>query len=57
MSLMVSGWRTTPSPQRAKLTSVRARTRLEPLAAALDTRPGSDARDLSRAARQVATRA
>ncbi|MCA1673498.1 MAG: hypothetical protein LC799_15305, partial [Actinobacteria bacterium] len=39
----------------AKLGSVRARRRLEPLAAALETRPGSDARQLARMARQVAT--
>ena len=38
----------------AKLGSVRARRRLEPLAAALETRPGSDARQLARMARQVA---
>ncbi len=37
-----------------KLSSVRARKRLEPLASALDTRRGSDARDLARMARQVA---
>jgi len=38
-----------------KLTSVRARRRLEPLASALDTRPGADPRQLARTARQVAT--
>jgi hypothetical protein len=38
-----------------KLSSVRARRRLEPLADALDTRRGSDARELARVARQVAT--
>jgi hypothetical protein len=38
----------------AKLGSMRARHRLEPLAAALETRPGSDARQLARMARQVA---
>ena len=40
----------------AMLRSVRARERwLEPLAAALEARPGSDARELARMARQVAT--
>ncbi len=38
-----------------KLSSVSVRRRLEPLAEALDSRPGTDARDLARAARQVAT--
>lgn len=38
-----------------KLCSVRARRRLHPLAEALDTRPGADARDLARTARQIAT--
>jgi len=38
------------------LTSVRARTRLVPLATALEARPGSDARQLTQMARQVATR-
>jgi hypothetical protein len=33
---------------------MRARQRLEPLAAALEARPGSDYRDLVRMARQVA---
>ena len=37
------------------LSSVSARRRLEPLATALDTRPGTDARELARTARQVAT--
>ncbi|MGH3793872.1 MAG: hypothetical protein ACRDSP_03180 [Pseudonocardiaceae bacterium] len=37
-----------------KLSSVQARKRLEPLASALDTRRGSDARELARMARQVA---
>jgi hypothetical protein len=37
-----------------KLTSVRARRRLEPLAAALEARRGSDAEQLARMARQVA---
>jgi hypothetical protein len=37
-----------------KLSSIHARKRLEPLADALDTRRGSDARDLARMARQVA---
>jgi len=39
----------------AKLTSVRVRRRLEPLTAALEARPGGDARQLARMARQVAT--
>ena len=34
--------------------SRRARERLEPLATALEARPGSDARELARMARQVA---
>ena len=38
-----------------KLSSVRIRRRLEPLAAALEARPGSDHRELARTARQVAT--
>jgi transcriptional regulator with XRE-family HTH domain len=38
-----------------KLSSARVRRRLEPLAAALETRPGSEYRDLARAARHVAT--
>ncbi|MGH3420243.1 MAG: hypothetical protein ACRDOD_11735, partial [Streptosporangiaceae bacterium] len=38
-----------------KLSSVRARRLLEPLAAALAARPGSDAQELARTARQVAT--
>jgi transcriptional regulator with XRE-family HTH domain len=37
------------------ISSLRIRKRLEPLASALDTRRGSDARDLARMARQVAT--
>ena len=37
-----------------KLSSMRARKRLQPLADTLDTRPGSDHRDLARMARQVA---
>jgi len=37
-----------------KTSSARACTRLEPLAAALEARPGSDARELARMARQVA---
>lgn len=37
-----------------KLSSVRARWRLEPLVAALESRPGSDYRQLSQMARQVA---
>lgn len=36
-----------------KISSVRARRRLEPLAAALEARPGSDAKELTRMARQV----
>ena len=36
------------------LHSVRARERLNPLAAALEARRGSDARELARMARQVA---
>ena len=36
-----------------KLSSVRARRRLEPLAAALETRPGTDTKDLAPMARQV----
>jgi hypothetical protein len=41
-----------------KLSSVRARRRLEPLVTALEARPGSDHRELARMARQVtATRA
>ncbi|MGQ0779181.1 MAG: hypothetical protein ACT4NY_33000 [Pseudonocardiales bacterium] len=38
-----------------QLSSVRARRRLEPLIAALETRPGSDHRDLARMARHIAT--
>ena len=38
-----------------KLSSDRVRQRLLPLADVLDTRPGSDHRDLARMARQVAT--
>jgi transcriptional regulator with XRE-family HTH domain len=38
-----------------KLTSVRARTRLGPLTAALETRNSSDAHELARMARQVST--
>ena len=37
-----------------KLTSVRVRRRLEPLADALEARPGSDYRELARMTRQVA---
>ena len=37
-----------------KLTSVRARKRLVPLVAALESRPGSDYRELARTARQIA---
>jgi hypothetical protein len=36
-----------------KLSSVRARRRLEPLVTALEARPGSDERDLARMARQI----
>jgi hypothetical protein len=39
----------------APLHSVRARKRLEPLAAALEARPGSERKELARMARQVAT--
>ncbi|MGH3833388.1 MAG: helix-turn-helix domain-containing protein [Pseudonocardiaceae bacterium] len=39
----------------SKLSSVRARRRLQPLAAALESRPGRDARDLARMARQTVT--
>ncbi|HKR48899.1 MAG TPA: helix-turn-helix domain-containing protein [Pseudonocardiaceae bacterium] len=38
-----------------KLSSVRARTKLKPLAAALDARPGADAKELAHLTRQVAT--
>jgi transcriptional regulator with XRE-family HTH domain len=38
----------------SRLSSVRARRRLEPLIAALQARPGSDAKELARMARQVA---
>ncbi|MCA1676191.1 MAG: hypothetical protein LC799_29780, partial [Actinobacteria bacterium] len=38
-----------------KIASVRTRRRLEPLAAELESRPGSDAKELARMARQVAT--
>ncbi|MPZ66255.1 MAG: hypothetical protein GEU83_12310 [Pseudonocardiaceae bacterium] len=41
--------------QVAELRSIRARQRLTPLAAALDSRPGSDARELAQHARQIAT--
>jgi hypothetical protein len=37
-----------------KLSSVRARTELEPLAVALEARPGSDTKELARITRQVA---
>ena len=37
-----------------KLSSIRARTELDPLAAALEARPGSDAKELARITRQVA---
>jgi len=37
----------------SRLSSVRARRRLQPLAAALDARPGRDARDLARMAQQT----
>lgn len=39
----------------AKLSSVRNRKRLAPLAGALQARPGSDTRELAHIARQVAT--
>jgi len=38
----------------ARLTSARVRRRLEPLAAALETRSGGDVQQLARMARQVA---
>jgi hypothetical protein len=38
-----------------KLSSVHARKRLEPLATALDSRPGGDARELARTVRWVAS--
>jgi len=38
----------------AKLSSVRTRGKLSPLAAALEARPGRDARDLAQMARQAA---
>ncbi len=38
----------------AKLTSIRVRQRLEPLATALEARPGSDPQQLARMTRQVA---
>lgn len=41
----------------SKLSSVRARTHLEPLTEALQARPGSDARELARMTRQVAASA
>ncbi|HWM00750.1 MAG TPA: hypothetical protein VNP92_00270, partial [Actinophytocola sp.] len=44
-----------PSTAVTTLSSVRARRRLEPLVAALEARPGSDAKELGRMARQVAT--
>lgn len=37
-----------------RLSSVRARKQLTPLAEALEIRPGSEARELARMARQVA---
>jgi hypothetical protein len=37
-----------------KLTSVRTRRQLVPLAVALEARPGSDAKELAQMARQVA---
>jgi hypothetical protein len=40
--------------EAGKLSSVRARKGLDPLAAALEARPGSDAKDLARITRQVA---
>lgn len=39
----------------AKLSSVRARTELEPLALALEARPGPDTKALARITRQIAT--
>ncbi len=38
-----------------KLSSVRARQRLDPLVTALESRPRADHRELARMARQVAT--
>ncbi len=38
-----------------KLSSIRARKRLEPLATALEARPGRDTKDLARMARQVSS--
>ncbi len=38
-----------------KISSVRARRRLEPLVAALEARPGRDERDLARTARQISS--
>jgi hypothetical protein len=40
----------------SKLSSVRARGRLEPLIAALKARPGTDTKDLARMARQVSSK-
>jgi hypothetical protein len=37
----------------SKISSVRARRRLEPLVAALESRPGADTKDLARMARQL----
>jgi hypothetical protein len=39
----------------SKISSFRARQGLVPLAAALDARPSSDARELARAARHLTT--
>jgi len=38
-----------------RISSMHARQRLEPLAAALEARPGSDYRELAQMARQVAS--
>jgi len=38
-----------------RISSMHARQRLEPLAAALDSRPGNDYRELARMARQMAS--
>ncbi|MGQ0778734.1 MAG: hypothetical protein ACT4NY_30690 [Pseudonocardiales bacterium] len=44
-----------PLPTRLTMAHVRARGRLVPLAAALEARPGADAKELARTARRVAT--
>ena len=47
--------RVPPAPAASKLSSMRARQRLEPLATALEGCSGADARQLARMAWQVAT--